>query len=335
MQKLLSALLVVQFAVGSAWGWGAQVHRTLTQVALHGLPPEAPAWLRAPAAGERAAFESNQPDRWRGWNSLVLKHVNDPDHYLDVERLNQFGLTLTTLPRLRGEYLRVMAVAQVTHPENVAAYNPSQDPARAHEWPGFILHAASEHYARLQAAFNQVRILEQLNDPARRLKLEEARTIALYHLGQLSHFVADIAQPLHTTIHYNGWVGDNPAGYKWRDQFHAYVDEGWAKRHDIDRQSLETHTEYDARVNAADPWDDLLACLQRSHALLEPLYALERDGQLDGEAGMKLLVGQLRDAAATLSALIWAAYTSAEPTQRQIEAWTRYDDSPSSQPAAP
>ena len=101
---------------------------------------------------------------------------------------------------------------------------------------------------------------------------------------------------------------------------------------------------YGAKVDAADPWEDVLAYLRRSHVQMEPLYALERDGKLDGPDGESLIVGQMNDAASTLSALIWAAYTSAEPTDKQVESWARYDASepragagatqPSTQPAA-
>ena len=81
----------------------------------------------------------------------------------------------------------------------------------------------------------------------------------------------------------------------------------------------------------------------RSHAQVEPLYVLERDGQLDGPDGETLIVGQLGEAASMLSTLVWAAYTSAEPSAAQVESWLRYDEadrqsgpagpSPTSQPA--
>ncbi len=325
MRRLTILLLLTQLAAPAAFGWGARVHRTLTYLALDGLPADAPDWLRDAEVRQRIAFESNQPDRWRGWNSPVLKHENDPDHYLDVELLDQFGLTLETLPKLRNEYLKALVVAKQMHPEKVAPYDATKDPARTHEWPGFLPHAIAEHYARLQAAFNQVRILEQFNDPARRVQLAEARAIAVYHAGQLSHFVTDGAQPLHTTQHYNGWVGENPAGYKWRDKFHAYIDEGFADKHGIGYESPKPQVKFDARVNAADPWEDVLRYLRRSHALVVPLYELERDGKLDGEEGRKLIVGQLNDAAAMLSAILWSAYTSAAPTEEQVKSWVRYE----------
>ena len=325
MRRLLIALLAIQLILPYAWGWGAHVHRTITYLALDGLPADAPAWLREAATKHRIAFQSNQVDRWRGWNSTVLKHENDPEHYLDVELLDQFGLTLETVPKLRREYLRALVIAKQQHPEKIDPYDPEKDPARTHEWPGFILHAIAEHYAKLQGAFNQVRILEKLADPARSRQLEQARAIAVYHLGCLGHFVADAAQPLHTTKHYNGWLGDNPQGYVWRDRFHAYIDEGFADRHEIGLAKLRSHVKYSTQVKAADPWDDVLTYMKRSHSRMKPLYELERDGKLDSPAGEQFIIERLADATSMFSALVWAAYTSAEPTEQQIESWVRYN----------
>jgi hypothetical protein len=254
-----------------------------------------------------------------------LKHENDPEHYLDVEDLAQFGLTLDTLPKLRREYLRAMVVAKTAHPDQIEPYDPNSDPALTREWPGFVLHAVAEDYAKLQAAFQQVRILEKLDDPSRQPELEQARAIALYHLGDLSHFVADIAQPLHTTKHFNGWVGENPANYKWGDHFHSFVDSGLSARHKLDYAALKLLVKYETRVNSADPWPAVLEYLKRSHAKVESLYALERDGRLDAEEGRALAVERLADAAAMLAALTEAAYTSAAPTEKQIESWLRYE----------
>ncbi len=325
MRRWVAVILVLAGSM-PAWAWGAPAHRAVTEVALSGLAPELPAWLREPSAVERAAFQSNQPDRWRGWPATTLKHENDPDHYLDAELLEGFGLALETVPPLRGEYLRQMATAKQAHPERVAAYDAEKDPARVQEWPGFVLHAVAEHYAKLQAALNQVRILERLGDPARAEQIAQARAIAIYHLGDLSHFVADIAQPLHTTQHFNGWVGENPRGYRWRDRFHAYVDEGLVTRHGLgSAAALKPYVRYDRRVNTADPWVDVREYFRRSHAQLELLYTLERDGGLDGPEGAALIRGQLADACEMLAALIRAAWESSAPTDEQVEKWLRYD----------
>jgi len=323
MRRAIAALLSVQLVVPSGWGWGAEVHRLVTLLALEDLGPATPGWLSDPAVQRRIAFQSNQPDRWRGWKSLVLSHENDPDHYLDIERLAEFGLTLQSLPKLRREYLVLMVVSR--HERQAGPYDVSRDPARTHEWPGFLPYAIAAEYGKLQAAFNQVRIIERLNDPGRSVELEQARAIAIEHAGNLAHFVADATQPLHTTHHYNGWKGPNPAGYRWRERFHAYIDEGVATFHAIDAQMLRPQLRYEHAVDAADPWNDILRLVERSHAKVELLYALERDGRLDGPEGKALIAEQLADAASMLRAMIRAAYESSEPTEEQIARWVRYD----------
>ena len=335
MRRVIVGLVVVGACVSGALAWGAEVHRLVTRLALEDLPAGLPDWLRDADTVTAVAFQANQPDRWRGWDSMTLKHANDPDHFLDAELLTEFGLTLETVPPLRREYIRALALAKHAHPERVSPYDPEKDPARAQEWPGFVLHAAAEEYAKLQAALNQVRILEQLGDPRRAAQLAQGRQVAIYHMGNLSHFVADMAQPLHTTKHYNGWVGENPAGYKWREKFHAYIDEGWALKQAIDAAAVRPRIAADRNVNSQEPWADLVAHFRRSFERMETLYALERDGQLDGDAGRTLLVERLGDAAATLRALYVAAYESAAPTEKQVQNWVKYDATPglTTQPA--
>ncbi len=333
MRRALLGLLCSSLGLPHAWGWGADVHRTITHLALADLPSDAPAWLRDPAVQERIAFQSNQPDRWRGWDSRTLRHENHPDHYLDADRLPEFGLTLETVPPLRRDYIRALVVGGPPNPEPTA----SPDPASVQAWPGFVLHAIAEQYAKLQAALHQVRILEQLADPERRQQLEQARAIAVDHLGNLAHFVADVAQPLHTTKHFNGWIGANPHGYHWRERFHMYIDEGWARTHAVTFNSLRPAVHYDIEVNATDPSTDVVAYFARSFSELERLYALERDGELDAAAGRDLLTARLTDATAMLHAMIEVAWKSSTPTPAQVETWLRYDDSrprAASQPAS-
>ncbi|MGD8453892.1 MAG: hypothetical protein PVJ57_18915 [Phycisphaerae bacterium] len=326
MRHASVSLLALLLISPAAQAWDADVHRTITYTVLESLGEDAPVWLRDVETQHRVAFQANQVDRWRSSPSLSLKHENDPDHYLDAELLDQFGLTLETIPRLRGEYLRAMVVAKVEHPEKIDPYDPAKDTAHTHEWPGFVLHAVAEHYAKFQAALVQVRILEQLNEPARAEQLAQARAIAVYHLGNLSHFVADIAQPLHTTKHYNGWVGENPAGYKWRDHFHAYIDGGLTETHHLGIAELRPVVQRDVKVNAADPWEDVLKYFARSNAQVEPLYALERDGKLDGPEGRAFALERLGDASSMLRALVQAACTSsATPTDEQVKSWVRYN----------
>lgn len=335
LRRTMAVVLILQASM-PAWAWNAHGHRTITYLALDGLPADAPAWLRDAEVRNRIAFQSNEPDRWRGWPADCLEHVNNPNHYLDLDDLGAFGLTLDSLPPLRGQYLRTLAVAKHVHPENVPAYDAKDDPTNSKEWPGFLPYAITEHYAALQAAFNQIRILESLNDPRRAFQLEQSRANAIYHMGMLSHFVGDAAQPLHTTRHHHGWVGENPNRYTTERGFHSFIDGRVLDIHGLTYASLKGGMEYGRAVDAKDPWKDVLAHIQRSFVEVEPLYRLERDKELEGPRGKQFIETRLRDGASMLAALYSAAWSSSAPTQKQIEDWVKYNNfKPELFPAAP
>ncbi len=320
---LLTVLLV---GVVPAPAWNAHGHRTITYLALDGLPPDAPAFLRDPLVRDRIAFQSNEPDRQRGWPSHTLGHINEPEHYIDIEQLEPFGLTLDTLPPFRGEYLRALAIAKHTHPEIVEPYHPALDLNRTKEWPGYLPYAIVEHYTALQSAFHQVRILERLNDPQRGFQLAQARENAIYHMGKLSHFVADAAQPLHTTIHHHGWVGPNPNGYTTDKGFHRHIDGEVLEQHKLTYAALRPLMKYEHSVTPEDPWNDALAHIRRSFAQVEPLYRLQKTGALGQAEGKAFIEARLTDAAGMLAALYASAWSSAAPSDEQVEKYVYYDD---------
>lgn len=324
----MRTMLILTFliVVNPTFGWDAHTHRTLTYLSLDALPETLPAWLRDADFAHRTAFTANQPDRFRGWRSDILNHVNYPEHFLDAELLEQFGLTLETLPKLRREYVRALVIAKHVHPEQVDPYDSTKDPSRVQEWPGFLLHAIAEEYAQWCAALNQVRILEEIAEPARQHQLTQARAIALYHLGMLAHFVQDTAQPLHTTKHFNGWVGPNPESYTTDKKFHKYIDQGVIAHHGFTYANLRLNKTVEIRIaDPRDPWEDVLAYFKRSFEQVEPLYRLERDDKLNGPEGKQFIESRLLDAASMLRALIVAAYEVTEPTNEQIVKWKFYN----------
>lgn len=319
------------FFASPARAWDAHGHRVITLLALDTLraEPDMPAWLNDPAGRSRAAYQSAEPDRWRGQRTLALVNENAMDHYIDIEDLADYDLTLRTLPQLRTRALAMMAQARAAHPDRFTSYDPSRDPAGDKEYPGFLPHAIMEHYAKLQASFRTLRILEALApDGGRQHHLEQARANVLFHIGTLSHFVGDATQPLHTTRHFNGWVGppeSNPNGYTTSNKFHAYIDGGVVDHHKITYDSLVPQFRPATTVSAADPWPDVLAHIERSFAHMERLYQMEKDGSLDAAPGKALIEERLLDAADMLGALVRAAWVTSEPDGMEIRrfmGWT-------------
>ncbi|MEC9372668.1 MAG: hypothetical protein VYC34_02450 [Planctomycetota bacterium] len=324
MRKILLASCIAALACASASAWNAHGHRTVTYLALDGLPSEMPQWLRETEVRDRCAYQSNEPDRWRAVRLPALDHLNSPEHFIDLEMLADYGLTVETLPRLRRDFLVAMAIARHEHPE--MAYDRSEDPAGKYEWPGFLPHAITEQYAVLVSSFNTYRTLVELDDPARAAQLEMAKENIIHHMGVMSHFVADAAQPLHTTIHHHGWVGENPNGYTTDFGFHAYIDGAILEIHELDYASLRPLVTFDREVNQDDPWQDVMDHIVRSFDEMERLYRLDRDGDLVKGEGKRFIEKRLVDGASMLSALYAAAWRASEPSPRDIDGFVKYND---------
>jgi len=328
MRRIAWFLAAGAAAASPALAWDAHGHRTITLLAMDGFAAQTsglPDWLTNSDARARVAYQASEPDRYRSTKMVYMSHENSPEHYIDIEDLEQFGLTLSTVPPLRYQYVAVMAVARHEHPENVKPHNPKLDPSGEQEWPGFVPHAIMEHYVKLSSAFRTVRTLEQINDPKRAQELEMAKANAFAEMGFLSHFVGDAAQPLHTTAHHHGWVGDNPKGYTTDRGFHAYIDGTILSIHHLDHDSLKDECKFDAKVDQGDPWNDVIAYIQRSHDMVEPLYLLKKTGELEKDEGKKFMSERLTDAAGMLAAMYQAAWASGTPNDKDKPDFVKYD----------
>ncbi|MGQ0628087.1 MAG: hypothetical protein ACT4PL_08310 [Phycisphaerales bacterium] len=313
-----------------ALGWDAAGHRAITWLALDGLDPAAPAYLKDEARRHATGWQAAEADRWRNIKApLYLAHENNPDHYIDVEDLVPFGLTLATVPKLRYQYVAVMAVQRHEHPKGPDGksqpYNPKLDPAGQQEWPGFLPHAIVEQHAKLVSTFKTLRTLEKLADPARAPQLEMTRTNVMTLMGTLAHFVGDAAQPLHTTTHHHGWVGDNPHGYTVDRGFHSYIDGTILNIHGLNYHTLKPGQTYTREVGGTDPWEAVIAHIERSYDKVVPLYELKKSGELTRDEGKAFIAERLHDAAATLAALYNSAWKLSEPTEQEVKDFLRYD----------
>lgn len=326
MSNTLAAMCAATIALTAApaIAWDAHGHATITFLALESARADLPDWLADRAAWRRVGYQASEADRFRGTRLDVLAHENNPEHYMDLDLLEQFGLTARSLPRLRNDYLRALIIAKHEHPERVDAYDAALDPEGDSEWPGFLPYAIMEQYAKLCSAFKSVRTLEIVNDPGRAAQLDQARANAIYHMGMLSHFVGDAAQPLHTTLHHHGWVGDNPDGFTTDAGIHARIDGGVLREHGIAFASLRARVSSPREIRSDDPWMDTLALIRRSFREVRPLYELERTGALSDEAGRRFIESRLLDAGRTLAGFYAAAWRAAEPTPDDVAAFLRY-----------
>src|SRR5512140_3430360 len=122
----LGFLALLQIGSWSARAWDYDGHRVVNQLAWASLPTNFPAFVRSPAASERVAFLSGEPDRWRNVQDLPLRHCNGPDHYIDAEELVEYGLKPEMLPVFRYDFVAKLALIRKENPGKF----PEPDPAR-------------------------------------------------------------------------------------------------------------------------------------------------------------------------------------------------------------
>jgi len=317
----VSATLAVLAAKVMAWDYDG--HRAINQLALASLPADFGGFKLTPAMKERVAFLAGEADRWRNVGDLPLKHVNGPDHYIDLEDLNWYGLTPETLPLLRYDFVAIIARERAAHPEKFPAIDPARDADHTRELSGFLPWAITENYDKLKSCFSYLKTFQKYGGT--REEIANAEADVVYVMGVMGHYVGDGAQPLHTTMHYNGWVGNNPQGYTTNRSFHGWIDGGYFRQiGGIDVKTLTEKIHPAERIkNAGEPdgmFRDAVAYLAAQNKLVEPLYKLEKEGKLTGEGekgleGRAFLDGQLVKAGQMLGDIWHTAWLEAPEDQ--------------------
>ena len=301
--------------------WDYAGHRVVNQVALQSLPVEFPAFVKTPAARERVAFLAGEPDRWRNTQDHTLKHFNEPDHFLDAEELADFGLTPQTASPFRFEFMAQMAVYRAQHPDKFEAIDPAQNLDHKKGLPGFLPWTINEYYSKLKSGFSYLKTFQENGGTADEVR--NAQENILYLMGVMGHFVGDSTQPLHTTKHYNGWIGANPKGYSTKKTFHSWVDGGYLTKVGLDAKEIYSKVRTARAVEGANSGNlgvfaPVMSFLMEQNKLVEPLYAIDRDGRLSGNgtvglAGKALLLDQVLKGGQMLGDLWFTAWQTAPP----------------------
>ncbi|MDB5466111.1 MAG: hypothetical protein JWQ46_873 [Phenylobacterium sp.] len=208
MKRLASLALTAAVAAvpSAALAWGSTGHRMIGEPAVRALPAEGPAFLRTPHAARDIGEFSREPDRSKGAGK-VHDRDRDAGHFLDIDDAGKVlgGPSLAALPPTRADYETALRAV-------------GQDSWKA----GYLPYSIVDRWQQLAIDFAYLRVLNAAEaNPAWAahrdfFAADKRRREAqiLEDAGALSHFVGDGSQPLHLTVHYNGW-GDfpNPGGY--------------------------------------------------------------------------------------------------------------------------
>lgn len=322
---LLPSLVMLSALPGALLAWDYAGHRMVNQLALASLPAEFPAFVREPANAERIAFLAGEPDRWRNNEDLPIKHANSMDHYCDLEHFTEVGLDPLTVSPMRMVFAMQYAAGRIENPAAYPTFDPAKNRDRTREWPaGFAPWAVAEYYGKLRSAFSYLKTFEESGGTAE--EIANARANIVYVMGVMGHFIGDGAQPLHTTKHHHGWVGENPQGFTNWYGIHSWIDGGFIAKAGItldDVAGRVTPAQAISLPAVAEGRDAFFDAVMRywikQHQQVEPLYALEKAGEFKPETaetnvkGRAFIEGQLLEGGQMLGAIWLTAWRAAQP----------------------
>lgn len=272
-------------------GWGPHGHALSGQAAAMKLPAEAPKFLRK--AVDQLSYLNPEPDRWKDRVESDLDKAitaTSLDHYIDLEYVPQGALNAPT----RYDF-------------GAAIVKSGRKATDA----GFLPYRILELYQTLRVEFRLWRVEKDRN---RRAWIEQR---IINEAGLLGHYVSDGANPHHTTMHHNGWVGVNPKGYtvysRERGIHFRFEDEFVGARIQLnDVLPLVAST---PRV-IDQPREAVLAYLRSSFALVEDLYVLDKKEQFGISStsveNKKFAAARLAAGAEMLRDMWWSAWVTSE-----------------------
>ncbi len=304
----IRSLLLITLAVLATGAWGPRGHQSANRAAVKGLPQGGPAFLAE--YEDWIAKTGPVPDSWRGGSEPYSKIFEDPNHGWFKE---QFAF-LTVIPRNRYEFVLRL------YDEYLRLKDKDADRAALTNvrWTGTMPYAAIENYDRMKSAMRLYRRLIATDTPdAKQEAKYQAQDIAFY-MGWLGHYTADGAQPLHDTIHHDGWLGPNPKQYTTDPRIHGRFESSFVDLIQLTDADLTPLMEKARLLD--DPFAAIVAHLDDASTHVEAVYQLDKDGAFADKASLpaaRLAKGQLAKAAALLRDLTYTAWIeSAKPLQQ-------------------
>jgi hypothetical protein len=255
-----------------ALAWGATGHRLIGEVGAASLPDEIPAFLRTPHVVANIGELSREPDRWRGAGK-THDTTRDPAHFVDIDDAGKVlgGPELSALPISRAEYETALRAV-------------GADSFKA----GYLPYAIVDGWQQLAKDFAYWRVLTAAipreRDPVRRAwlghDLARREALTINDLGVWAHYVGDASQPMHASVHYNGWGPyPNPNHYT-QERVHASF-EGDLVRRTVNADQLR------AAMPPSSPCETPIeACAARylaaTNATVVPYFELQKAGGFSG-----------------------------------------------------
>ena len=225
--------LLATAATSQAWAWGHTGHVGISRLAILDLPNEVPGFLRTAQAAEEIGELGPEADESKTTGAVtgvasggriqtaptVHDAERDPGHYIDID---DNGVVL-------GGVVSLAALPPTREAFDTAQRTAASPGGQTQYSVGYLPYTIIDGFQQVRKDFGIWRALlvglrsaESQEDQAYfRYRLALRQQLTIRDVGYWSHFVADGSQPMHVSVHYNGWGKyPNPNGYT-TDPIHA------------------------------------------------------------------------------------------------------------------
>lgn len=223
LSAAVTVILASALAPSPVLAWGHSGHVMVGRLAAEALPADLPAFLRTPEARFAIAEWNAEPDLSRTAGETHDKE-RDPGHFIDLDDEERaLGvISLAAIPPTRVAYDTALRAAGKTQYE-----------------AGYLWHEIVGGWQQVMKDFAYIRVLSKGLETAEHgpdraffeKQLELRQQLTLRDIGVWGHYVADASQPMHVTVHYDGW-GDhpNPNNYT-KARIHAPFEGAYVTKH--------------------------------------------------------------------------------------------------------
>ena len=272
---LLSVSVLAVPPSAPAFAWGATGHEFVSGLAAEALPEELPAFLRTPAVVADIAVLGRELDRSKG-SGNPHDAERDAGHFVHLDDDGLVGgvLALEALPITREAYNAALSAKGKTQYDT-----------------GYLPYAIVDGWQQLVKDFGYWRAAsigaKTAASAADRAWFDADRqrreVIILRDLGVWSHYAGDASQPMHVSVHFNGWgAHPNPQGFSNSRTLRVDYQSTFVRAR-IDRAEVKREV-VPYRACTCTIWDRMRAVILDSHRAVVPFFELEKQGAFTGDA---------------------------------------------------
>jgi hypothetical protein len=172
---------------------------------------------------------------------------------------------------------------------------------------------------------------------AAQVKQMLASDIAFY-MGWVGHYVADAAQPLHNSVHHDGWAGANPKGYTRDPGIHGRFESAYVDLIQLTAPDVSKYMRKDPR-HLDDVWKATLDHSLEARESVEDVYRADLRGAFqkkDDAEARELVSKRLASGASFLRDLVYTAWIESAKPVTAVPASERMENpaNPKYNPAA-